>query len=174
MKVYKEIQRFSQWWLIILLAIVLVLILNGLIKEIRVSEEDKFKLTSIIVTGFITFCTYLLIFSMKLETRIDETGIAYQFFPFHLKPKLISWKGLTKSYVRKYSPIKEYGGWGFRGLIRIKMFGIGNEGKAYNMKGNIGIQLVLKNGDEILIGTQEQNDVERVLATYKDKMDNIT
>ena len=33
---------------------------------------------------------------------------------------------------------------------------------------------MVKKGDEILIGTQEQNDVERVLATYKDKMDSIT
>jgi hypothetical protein len=151
-----------------------VIIIYGLIKEIQIIDQgDNSKMISIIVTGIITFFAYFLIFSMKLKTRIDETGISYQFLPFHFKPKIILWENLSKCYVRKYSPIMEFGGWGFRGLIRVKMFGIGKNGRAYNVKGNIGIQMELKNEDRILIGTQRQNDVERVLATYKDKLDNV-
>jgi hypothetical protein len=57
--------------------------------------------------------------------------------------------------VRKYSPIKEYGGWGFR-------YGFKN-GKAYNISGNMGLQLILKNGDRILIGTQKPEELETYL-----------
>ena len=49
-------------------------------------------------------------------------------------------------YPREYSPVAEYGGWGIR---------YGKSGSAYNMRGNRGIQLELKNGKEFLIGTQQ-------------------
>jgi len=43
-------------------------------------------------------------------------------------------------------------------------------GKAINVSGNIGVQLILKNGDKILIGTQKKEEALRVLETYKNKL----
>ncbi|MHC4187375.1 MAG: hypothetical protein ACYSRQ_04200 [Planctomycetota bacterium] len=55
---------------------------------------------------------------------------------------------LKECYIRTYRPIKEYGGWGIR-------YGFGESGKAYNVKGNQGLQLVFENGKRLLIGTQK-------------------
>ena len=56
--------------------------------------------------------------------------------------------------VRQYKPLSEYGGWGLR---------YGSSGKAYNVSGNIGIQLHFKDGSTLLIGTNKKEEVEVVL-----------
>lgn len=65
--------------------------------------------------------------------------------------------------MRTYSPIKEYGGWGYR--ITLK------NGKAFNVTGNKGIQLVLKSGKKLLIGTQQESEASLVINRYLKKYD---
>ncbi len=163
MKVFKEEQRFTQLWLIVLLAVSLivpvVLIINEFSKENTRMTTNEFVLT---LLGLLA--SVLIIFIFKLTTRIDEKGIYYQFFPFHWQLKLISWKDISKAYVRTYNPIGDYGGWGLKG----KWFG--SKGKAINISGDIGLQIELKNGKKLLIGTQKENDAKNVLETYKSKI----
>ena len=109
------------------------------------------------------------IFTFKLQTRIDEKGIHYQFFPFHLKTRTIYWSQIKEVYVRKYDAISEYGGWGVKGgAIWNK-----KKGKSINVKGNIGIQLTLKNSEKILIGTQKETAANSVLKTYQTKINKL-
>jgi hypothetical protein len=65
--------------------------------------------------------------------------------------------------VRKYNPLTEYGGWGYR-------TGFGKKSGAMNVKGNIGIQIELSNGKKLLLGTQKKTEANKVLETYKHKM----
>ena len=55
-------------------------------------------------------------------------------------------------------PISEYLGWGIRA---------GSNGKAYNVKGNIGLQLVLKNDKRVLFGTQQPNELQKAIDRIK-------
>ncbi|APZ48188.1 hypothetical protein BW723_16255 [Polaribacter reichenbachii] len=89
----------------------------------------------------------------------------YQFFPFHLKLKLIAWQDISKAYVRNYSPISDYGGWGLKGGWSSA------KGKAINVSGDVGIQLELKTGKKLLIGTNKESEAKRVLATYSSKIE---
>lgn len=53
-------------------------------------EKPKFNTEafgSLIISSIILTLVTILIFSLKLKTRIDENGIAYQFSPFHVKAK---------------------------------------------------------------------------------------
>ena len=113
--------------------------------------------------GISLLLVVLLLFYFKLETRIDEAGIHYSFWPFHLTMRHVHWHEMTTCYVRKYNPIAEYGGWGYR--IRL-----GKGGRALNVKGNIGIQLELTNGKKIMIGTQKEAEVRSVLRQYEQKL----
>jgi hypothetical protein len=63
---------------------------------------------------------------------------------------------LTKSYVRQYSAITEYGGWG----LRLGLFG---KGQAYNVSGDKGIQLEFTNNKKLLIGTNKAEELTAVL-----------
>jgi len=102
---------------------------------------------------------FFLFVSIRLKTRIDESGIYYRFIPVHLRENKISWDDVAAIHVRKYSPIGEYGGWGMRYSMR--------HGRAYNISGSQGIQIVLKNKKKILIGTQKPEEADDVLAQLK-------
>ena len=175
MKIFKEVQRFNQWWLIALFISVYSVIGYKFLLFYREKETfNNDELSEQIFPGVILVLTTILIFSLKLKTRIDENGISYQFSPFHLKAKYIPWESIERCSVRKYSPILEFGGWGFRGILKLKLFGIGKNGKAYNVRGNIGIQMILKDGAKILIGTQEKEQAKQVLKNYSYKIGDET
>ena len=100
----------------------------------------------------------LLFICVRLSTTIDEHGITIRFFPFVWK-KTWQWEQIGEVYVTEYS-IADYGGWGYR---------VSKKGKAYNTKGKHGLQLILKNGARIMVGTQNPNEIKQVVEAYKGK-----
>ncbi len=164
MKVFKEEQRFTQTWLIALLGISVIIPIILITKEYLEKNSSMTTNEFLLTLGGI-IVSLSLIFFFKLTTRIDEHGVHYQFFPFHLSFRLIKWSEINKAYVRTYNPISEYGGWGLKGGA----FWNKKSGTAINISGDIGIQLELKNGKKLLIGTQKENSAKQVLETYKNK-----
>ncbi|MBN2639647.1 MAG: hypothetical protein JXR65_11245 [Bacteroidales bacterium] len=119
----------------------------------------------IIFAVILVFFTAIIFFisRLKLITIIDEQGIKIGFFPHLMKVKSIAKEKISRYEVRKYRPFIEYGGWGLHsrgkgGPIRRRRWGI-----AYNVKGNMGLQLYLKYGAKILIGTQNPSGIERAM-----------
>jgi hypothetical protein len=167
MRIFKEEQKFTQIWLHALLIVSFVPVLIMIARDWIQSTDHDSKVGLITVIGSILL-VYGLIYSLKLKTRIDEKGIYYRFIPFHLSVKFISWDDLKSAYIRKYNPISEYGGWGIKGG---KLWNKSN-GVAFNVKGDIGLQLELISGKKILIGTQQEEEIKRVLMTYADKITN--
>ena len=106
-----------------------------------------------IVMGLVVAILLLVMFT-RLTTEISADGVSYRIWPFHKKNRFHSWDDITSAEVRQYKPIREYGGWGVR---------IGLQGKAYNIKGNMGLQLVLDSGLRILIGTQKPDEISETL-----------
>lgn len=164
MKVFIEEQRFTQTWLLVVMGFSLLVPIYVIINE-YLNENSEMTTNEFIGTiGGIILVT-AIIFIFKLTTRIDEKGIHYKFFPFHWSFKIITWSEISMAFVRNYDPIGEYGGWGFKGGWSK------SKGKALNVSGDIGIQLELKNGKKLLIGTQKENEAKSVLETYKSKID---
>lgn len=166
MKIFKEEQRFTQLWLIVLMAVSITVPIAIMTQE-YLKENTKMTTNQFVFTLFGILISALFIFTFKLTTRIDEKGIHYQFFPFHFKLKLISWSQISKAYVRTYDPIGEYGGWGLKGGWSK------SKGKAINVSGDIGIQLELNNGKKLLIGTQKKENAINVITTYKSKIEEL-
>ena len=166
MKVFKEEQGFTQGWLHLLLAVSfivpLVLITNEVIEKGWSNTDARVGFIVVIISVLLT---YGFIFSLKLRTRIDETGINFRFLPFHLSNKHIAWSELKSSYVRNYQAISEYGGWGMKGG---KLWNK-SKGVSYTTKGDVGIQLELQSGKKILLGTQRVEEAKQVLKTYQHK-----
>jgi len=167
MRIFKEEQKFTQPLIYVGLSVAIIVIFIPIIK--RWNSITQLPLTEQLgsFSGLIILSLVAVIFLfLKLRTRIDEKGISFKFTPFHFKSILIHWKEVDKAYLRKYNAISEYGGWGIKGGIP---WAKGN-GRAYNVKGNIGLQLELRNGKRILIGTQKENEVGAVLKTYSSKL----
>lgn len=169
MRVFEESQKFNQWWFIALQVVVFVIALFSFVKTY---QEGNFENNPDAWIGLtISFGVFILmmvfVFSMQLKTRIDEKGISYQFLPFHFKKRWIKWSELSHCAVRKYNPIQEYGGWGIRGFGKKGFLGLYKKrGMAYNVRGNLGIQLEFNDGGKLLIGTQQADKVSQAIATY--------
>lgn len=165
MRIFKEEQRFNQPLIIVILTMS-TLVTFGLVIHEYTKEDSSMKLVELVTVIGIFLSATLPIFFFKLITRIDEKGIHYRFFPFHRKQRSVLWSEIQNAYVRQYDAVSEYGGWGLKGGFRRK------KGKAINTKGDIGIQLELKNSKKLLLGTQKETEAKKVLENYKHKLTN--
>ena len=156
---FSERQRFKQWWLWLILLGVNGLFLFGMFKQVIGGQQFGDKPMSnqglLIVTG-LTIVLSLLFVNFRLETIIRKDGIYVRFFPFHFKFKNYPWNKLTKCYVRQYSPISEYGGWGLR-------LGLLGKGNAFNVSGDIGLQLEFTDNKKLLIGTNKPEELSEAI-----------
>jgi hypothetical protein len=99
----------------------------------------------------------------SFATWINKEGVYIKEFPFlsFLKYKFFPWEIISKSHVRKYNPVWEYGGWGGKRYRWRIMHG--RIDVAYNVWGDMGLQLELINGKRVLIGTRKPVEMEDVL-----------
>ena len=147
--------------------------------ELYYAEEEEIDIT---FGYYVPEITNIWVDAFVIPTISENTDMAYEFINFFLQEENAiqnaDWVGyapvLTETYDLRvsdeygydydnYNPISEYGGWGIKGGFSKQT------GKAYTTKGTTGLQLTLKNGKKILIGTQKKEEIKRVLETYKRK-----
>ena len=156
---FTERQHFRQWWLWFLLIGLDLFFIYQLIMQVFLRQPfgDRPMSNNALISVTISLLLFTVFFRfLRLDTRIQEDGIYYRYLPFQLKYRQISWERISQAFVRKYSPITEYGGWG----IRIGLFG---KGQAFNVSGNKGLQLVYDTGKKFLIGTRRPEEIQQVL-----------
>ncbi|MFL5809732.1 MAG: DUF6141 family protein [Flavisolibacter sp.] len=156
---FTEKQRFTQWWLWVILLCVNVLLLYGvyyqLVEGKPFGDNPASDPVLVLVTVFIILLT-ISFYIFQLETEIRTDGIYVRPFPFAKNFRRYPWEEISKSFVREYSALREYGGWGFR-------LGIFGRGRAYNVSGNRGLQLEFTNGKRLLIGTNKPEEMTAAL-----------
>lgn len=164
MRIFSEIQKFDQWWVQLLIYGLFLASIVGFI--IGISEISEGNISDFLIEKAPPFLILALIsaalFTTKLKTRIDEKGIHYGFKPFQKKLRTASWEHIEKVYIRKYKPLIEFGGWGYK-------YSTKGNGKVYNTKGNMGIQIVFKDNNKTLVGTQQPDVAQRVINKYVSK-----
>ena len=89
MRVFKEEQRFTQSWLILLMCVSLIVPIALIIQDYT-KPNSSMTLNKFLGSSAIIIASGLFIFIFKLKTRIDEKGIHYHFFPFHIANPLNS------------------------------------------------------------------------------------
>lgn len=155
---YTEEQYFTQSWLwlvlIIALGAMIVPMLIGIYNQVILGQpwgsnpmSDARLLMLAGIEFGIAFGLAFLFLKMRLITKVGTEGLSYRFPPLIMKERKIRRDEIKTFVVRHYKPVKEYGGWGIK-------YGLRRNGKAYNVKGNIGMQLELINGNKVLFGTQ--------------------
>lgn len=159
MKVFKEKQRFNQWWLYAIFILVLAVLGTGMYKNS--DGFTNFHSPILILLLLAATIPMALILWMELITRIDKEGISVKYSPFGSSHKFFSWKDIEECYIRKYNPLLEYGGYGIRGIGRKK---------AYNVSGNLGIQIVTRDKKNFLIGTRKPEEAREVIKNYEHKI----
>jgi hypothetical protein len=165
---FYERQSKKQWWVWVILIGIDLLFIFGCIQQLIFDNPFGNNPISdvglLIVTILIFLFSVLMIFVLSLHTYINNEGVFVKYFPFQFRYKFYDWNTIRASYIRKYNPISESSGWGIS---------LGNNAtKAYTMSGNMGLQLVLRSGKKILIGTNEPDYLETVLMKL-DKMERM-
>lgn len=161
---FNETQRFRQIWIFLIILITIggwgYAVFTSITAE-QETEKAGSDLTMILLS-IIPLALIFLLLKLKLATRVRNDGIYFRFSPFHRKEKHIRPDEINTFEVRKYKPISEYGGWG----IRVRG---GKRGIAYNVSGNMGLQLYLKNGKKTLIGTQKPVELQKAMEEMMGK-----
>lgn len=145
--IFVENQRFTQWWLWVILISFPIMAFGPF--------DDKSINYNHLLIGF---ALPVIFYLFQLRIKVSSEGLHYQFFPFHLKYHMIKSEEIKKVQSLKYKPLAEYGGWGIK---------YGFKGKAYNTSGNLGVKVYLRNGTNILFGSQKHKDLEKALKKIK-------
>lgn len=156
---FREKQQFRQWWIWLILLGINGFHLFGVFQQVFGGRQFGDKPVSNAVLLFslgLSLLLTVLFINLRLDTQIKKDGIYVRFFPFHLNFKEYHWDKISKLFVRQYRPIGEYGGWGLR-------LGIFGKGKAYNVSGNKGLQIVFTDNIKLLIGTNKPEELRDTL-----------
>lgn len=157
---YREVQRFRQPWLWLLIIGVAGVSVWAVVDQIFLGETSGQGSTSdtiaVIVAAVFGLGLPVLFYATNLTTEVRSDGLYIRFFPFHLSYRRIPSERLVKYEVRTYRPIKDYGGWGIR---------YGRSSKAYNVSGNRGVMLELSGGERLLIGSQKPQELVDAMSS---------
>jgi len=155
---FREVQHFRQPWLWLVVLAVSGIAIYGVVEQLILGKPfgnnpapDALVLIIGIVFGL---ALPMLFYVMNLTTEVREDGLYYRLFPFHWSFKRIGGSDIGKFELITYRPLRDYGGWGIR---------YGFNGKAYNVSGNRGVQLQLRDGRRVLIGSQKPEDLAGAL-----------
>ena len=150
---FKEEQKFTQWWLWLILVGTGTLPILGIYKQLIIGEKFGDKPMSdlgLIIFAVFVFSLIAMFWFVRLKTEIDQNEIRMRFFP--LVKKRVNWKEIKNAEIVNYGFV---GGWGIR---------LGTQyGTVYNMKGNKGLAIELVNGKKFLIGTQKETELNKIV-----------
>ena len=149
---FTEKQRFNQWWLWVLLIATSAVPIAVLYNEINTKTTDSNSLTGLLVL----FSVMVLFVILRMRTTITQQSIQLTYFPFVCKT--INLSDIETMKVINYGFV---GGWGIRFWT--------SYGTVYNVRGNKGLHIKLKNGRQLVIGTQKPQELEKVVAQLNNK-----
>lgn len=161
-KLFHEEQKFPlPWiWLVIIPCVVAGIALFAGASGKDFSTEDQGDLIGLIVGGGVLLLAMIgltwLFSIMRLTTTIDEKGLSFRYPPLVNKTRRILKSEIETYEVRKFKPIKEYGGHGVKK-------GVKKRGDSYTVSGNTGLQIKLKNGNRLLIGTRRKDAIKKAM-----------
>ena len=151
---FTEKQKFTQWWIWLILIGLSIIPIYGIYEQLIIGNPVGNKpvsdtgmiILSIFIFSFIYFNWY-----MTLITEINSDGIKMRFVPF--VKKTIKWSELKSIKIVNYGFV----GYGIR---------LGSKyGTVYNINGNKGLAIELKNGKKYVIGTQKEIELNNTLNT---------
>ncbi len=101
----------------------------------------------------------LFFYFLKLIVTVQAEGIQIRYSP--ITSRLIPYNEIEQVTAREYNPIREYGGWGVRGIP-------GKTKKiAYNISGKEGVEITLNDERIVMIGSQKAQQLALAIDTQR-------
>jgi len=149
---FKETQKFTQWWLWLIVISTLAMPVISLFRALFLQEPNEESMSTASIIGIILGVSSVVFMfaAINLTTRINQNEIHFKLIPF--VNKTYSWSDVKTAEVVNYGFV---GGWGVRLWTKY--------GTVYNIKGNQGLAIELKNGKKFLIGSQKAAELKQFI-----------
>ena len=160
---FREVQRFGQWWIWLLVYGIAFFAWYGFIQQIILGQPfgsnpaPDWAMWLMLVLFGMGFPLFFHI--LKLEVEVSEDSVHIHYVP--LASRKIPFQEIERLEARSYSPIRAYGGWGLR-------WG-GRNRRAYNVSGSRGVELTLRDGKLVMIGSQRSEELAQAIAAGMEK-----
>ncbi len=158
---FVEEQRLRQWWLWLILVPSIGVVWFGFWQQIVLGKKFGnnpgpdwiwWILFPVVGVG-LPWMLYTLLLSV--EVRQDKVLVRFTTPLFPLFRKTIPMEKILRAEAVTYRPLRDYGGWGIR---------CGAKGTAYTMSGHRGVRLEVAEGTDILIGSQQPDQLAATIA----------
>jgi hypothetical protein len=154
---YHEEQRFTQWWVWLLIVGAAALSWWPFIVQIvggePMGQNPAPDWAVVLIWLFIGIGLPLLFGSVVLVLEVTPERVLIRFRPF--TRRTIALSEIDAVEARTYEALKEYGGWGIKGWSKKKV--------AYNVSGHRGVELTLKDGRQVMLGSQRADELAGVI-----------
>ncbi|MFL5741998.1 MAG: DUF6141 family protein [Flavisolibacter sp.] len=144
-------KTMRQFFLVTSFLFVLALLVNLVIQKGQISN-----LTRVLTAGLLFLSLATIVINVRLVTRIRKDGIYVRYQPFQASFIRFGWNEIEGVYIREYNAVLEYNGWGIK---------TGIAGRSYTAGGNTGLQLELRNGTRVLIGTRQPEKLQQLITS---------
>lgn len=142
---YEETQELrSTWWIAAAVAVATVAAWAALVAT-AAGEPGATDLVVVLLVWLLAgvgLPVVLLVGRLRVVVGPEEIDVRYRPF-LHRRIPL---RDVASYEVRRYAPLREYGGFGVKGWSRGKV--------AYNVRGTWGVDLTLADGRRVLLGSQ--------------------
>jgi hypothetical protein len=158
MRDFDEHQEFRQWWLVLLLAVVVVASWAPLVAELIFGDDTlEDPLWVLVLVGVVGLVLPGWVLWVRLETTVDAEAVHIRYRGLFVRRRIV-FSDIERFEAVTYRPIAEYGGWGIRRRGKGKM--------AYSTSGNQGVRLYLADGKEVLIGSQMAEELVAAMRSW--------
>ena len=149
-KFYEE-QRFCLWRIAGLTALLLMPLASVWYAQMQTTGRHTGATDGLVMISLIClfamagFWAYVLL--ARLRTEVDENSIRYQFFPAHRDLQAVDWDEVAACRVYKTGLWSHLSGWGVSYATK--------QGPRFSVTGQNGVELQLKNGERIFLGSHQ-------------------
>ena len=157
MQAFKETQKFTQWWMLMIYTVLLVIAVWAPVQQLVYNKpfgNQPMSDTGVLIFSFLMLVFVFAFSRLRLHTLIDDTGIHIKFSPF--ANTTIAWKDIEKAELVDYGFV---GGWGWRFSKEY--------GTVYNVRGRKGLYIKQHNGKKCVVGSQRIKDLDLFLSELK-------
>lgn len=95
-----------------------------------------------------------------LRVTVTDQAVIIRYVPF--SRRRIQLADVLGANAREYDAIREYGGWGIKGWSRDK--------RAYNVSGSNGVELFLRDGRSVMLGSRRADELAAAIMSARDAL----
>jgi hypothetical protein len=161
---FEERQHFRQWWIWLIILLTAAIGWWGWVQQIVLGEPFGSNpgpdWLVWLLWLFIGLGLPALFLWAQLRVTVTDEDVIIRYVPF--TSRRIALREILGATAREYDAVREYGGWGVKGWSRDK--------RAYNVSGNEGVELFLRDGRTIMIGSRRAAELEQAIMDARDAL----